>query len=70
MGQKIYFTSISYAAAFVSFTTANYDVIEPGSVEVGVVLIGSLSFPVDVTVEVTFASAICKPEQENFKNYV
>ena len=33
--------------------------------EVGVVLIGSLSFPVDVTVEVTFASAVCKPEQEN-----
>ena len=34
--------------------------------EVGVVLIGSLSFPVDITAEVTFASAICKPEQENF----
>jgi hypothetical protein len=63
-GKKFYFTS--YTAAFVSFTTANYNVIEPGSVEVGVVLIGSLSFPVDVTVEVTFASAICKPKQGNF----
>ena len=34
--------------------------------EVGVVLIGSLSFPVDIAVEVTFASAIRKPEQKKF----
>ena len=56
----------STTAAFVSFTNASYDVIEPGTVEVGVVLIGNLSFPIDITVEVTFASAICKLEKENF----
>ena len=37
--------------------------------EVGVVLIGNLSFPIDITVEVTFASAICKLEKENFTYY-
>ena len=52
-----------YTAVFVSFTDANYDVIEPGTVEVGVVLNGNLSFPVDVAVEITSASAICKLDQ-------
>ena len=50
---------------FVSFTAANYGVVEPGTVEVGVVLNGSLSFPVDVAVAVTSASAVCKLGQEN-----
>ena len=38
----------------------NYNVSEAGTVEVGVELRGNLSFPVDVTVEVNFATAICK----------
>ena len=38
----------------------NYNASEAGTVEVGVELRGNLSFPVDVTVEVNFATAICK----------
>ena len=59
----------STTAAFVSFTNASYDVIEPGMVEVGVVLIGNLSFPVDIVAEVIFASAIRKPEQKKFTHW-
>ncbi len=34
--------------------------MEAGTVEVGVELRGNLSFPVDITVNVNFATAICK----------
>ena len=53
-------------AAFVSFTDMNYSVIEAGTVEVGVELRGNLSFSVDITVEVNFATAMRKSNLSHF----
>ena len=64
----ILISNISYSstAVLVSFTDKNYDVVEPGTVEVGIELIGSLSFPIDITVEVTSAAAMCKSNNSYF----
>lgn len=48
---------VYFSAAFVNFVETNYSVIEPASVEVGIELIGNLSFPVNVMVEVNFTTA-------------
>ena len=55
--KKMFFT---YIAAFVGFTDTTYSVAEAGTVEIGVELTGNLSFPIDITVNVNFATATCK----------
>ena len=42
----------------IGFVNTSYDVIEPGRVEVGVELVGILSFAVNIMVEVVSSTAI------------
>ena len=52
-----YFSTFS-TAVLVSFADTNYNVVEQGIVEVGIELIGNLSFPIDINVKVNSASAM------------
>ena len=52
------FTSTSFSVATIGFVNNSYDVMEPGRLEVGVELVGNLSFAVNIVVEVVFSMAI------------
>ena len=53
MQSSVYLTiSCFFTGVFVDFVASAYSLIEPGMVEVGVELVGSLSFPVIILVEI------------------